>query len=174
MTKPTQKTLILLVAVALLGAAGGAGATYLSLRKQYSSDAAIRTAGPESSDFANSSPAVSQDNTLPEGVLSPQAVALEPHKYADKQIKVKGNVVESQPGQYSLVGQEAGKPLGLRLDFSKSNTDPKSFSPASAGAQTENEKPAVPAPVTVSGTLVSTKANDSNTYTYSLVVESVQ
>lgn len=165
MPKPTNKAIIITVAATLLGGALGSGATYLVMDKQNSRDLAIRNAGPENADFTDISD-TKQGPPLPQGTVSPSSVVLEPHKYADKQIKVRGQVIGSGQDQYAIIGQEADKPVGLRLDFSKSNVDPKPYAATAPGTKVESDKAPAIEPVTVTGTLQKSEANGILTYTF--------
>ncbi len=171
MPKPTNKAIIMTVAATIIGAGAGSGVTYLVMHHQNSRDIAIRNSGPESADFTNV-PTPKQDSALPAGTISPSTIATQPQTYADKDIKVRGRIVESGTNQYSIVGQEVDKPLGLRLDFSKSNVDPKTYTSPAIGTKVDGNKPPMLDPVTVSGKLVKAEANGFTTY--SLVVTSVE
>ena len=72
--------------------------------------------------------AISLDTELPEGTLSPHTVASDPNQYFGKELKVRGLVVESSSGTYSITGQKPEEELGLRLDFSKVSTVTKQYS----------------------------------------------
>lgn len=68
------------------------------------------------------------DTELPKGTVSPQTVASDANKYFNKQLKVRGLIVEVSSGSYSIISQKAEEDLGLRLDFAGSGIDPQQYS----------------------------------------------
>lgn len=116
-----------------------------------------------------------EDQKIPEGTVSPHAISIAPQKYLDKEVKIRGLVVETAPGQYSAVSQDTNEPLGLKLDFSKSGVDVSKYANTSIkpDTQTSTKEVKVKDPVTIVGKLSQSKA-DGNNVTFTLIVKSVQ
>ncbi len=106
------------------------------------------------------------DQKIPEGTISPHAISIAPQKYVDKEVKIRGLIVETAPGQYSAVSQDPNEPLGLKLDFSKSGVDPNKYANTSKDTKLKD-------PVTVVGKLNQTKT-DNSYITFTFIVKSVQ
>ncbi|MEX2014472.1 MAG: hypothetical protein WD885_00870 [Candidatus Saccharimonadales bacterium] len=89
------------------------------------------------------------DVELPEGTISPHTVASDPDKYLGKEINIRGLIIESSRGQYSITGQKPEEELGLRLDFTQSDIDPQQYS--NSGYESTDRR--VFEPVTIVGKL---------------------
>ena len=171
MPKPTNKAILVTVAAAVLGAAAGSGVTYLAVHKQPSLADFARQGGPQNGDAPNF-PVAKQDTSLPEGTVSPKALVMEPQKYTDKQVKVRGRIIQFGQDQYNIIGPETDNPVGLRADFSKSNVDPKTYSAPPLGTKVQGSKPPTLDTVTVTGTLQKKESSDGS-LTYNFVVQSI-
>ncbi len=170
--KPSKSVIIVLGAVVLGGVIGGAGTYVLTRSSDKSSSANTEVASlgkePEKPEFKDV-PTASTDTTLPAGVLSPSDISAQAFKFVGKDVKVKGIVTQTQEGKYSLVGQDGERPVGLPLDFGKSNLNPKDYAAATSQS---SEKPKDPSAVTVSGKIVETKNGSTSMFT--LEVTSVE
>jgi hypothetical protein len=94
--------------------------------------------------------ALKLDDELPKGTLSPHEVASNPDQYSGKEIRVRGLIVESSQGQYSITSQEPSEQHGLRLVFDKS-IDLQPY--INTGFGDSEEPPQLAGPVTISGKL---------------------
>lgn len=163
--KLPKKSIVLAVSLIGAGAVIGGGATYGALKASGYDKirSPISAPAPVPEDPVGIASAINRDDKLPEGTISPFAVASDPLAYKDKPLKLRGLVAESSSGQYSLASQKTDEPLGIRLDFSKSKIDPVQY--ANTSKKTAN-------PVTVTGTLAETK-NPAGNFIYVVTVESV-
>jgi flagellar basal body-associated protein FliL len=154
--KPSKSILILIV-VAMLGALAGSLATYFVTNAQKTTNSGQHSAANK----------IQTGSTTPNGTVSPFNIAANPHNYLDKQVKAYGAIVPSSANQYSIVDQDSTNSLGMKLDFSKTNTDVKPFLLAN-DSTAESQKL-----VTVTGT-VTKQSLGGNMFNYVLTVESIQ
>ena len=157
--KFSKKLLFLGIVIIALGVTG----TIIILNKEKdsknSSNKNIKdSAAPAPADTNEPKPTDSSyspklDKELPEGTISPHTVASDPNQYLGKEIKVRGLIVESSPGQYSITSQKSDEPLGLKLELG-SNIDVKPY--LNVGYNSK-EQPHLADPVTITGKLTNLK-----------------
>src|SRR5688572_28657823 len=106
-SKPSKKSIVTIVVIAILSASAGSGITYLALKDKI----VFRNSsvGDNSTTKEQSSPP-ELEKTLPAGTLSPTTIAAKPDDYNGKEVKVRGLIVETSDGKYVIVGQETEKP----------------------------------------------------------------
>ncbi len=167
MVKKPSKVILISVGAFIAGAAIGGGSSYvLQTSNENAADRLVAVDGTTSIvPGVNSVPTISQsDASLPEGTLSPSDVSKQAYLYLDKDIKVKGQLIQVSEGKYSLVGLNEKQPLGISVDFSKAGVNPKDYV-VSSTTSNDAKAPSTLSPITVSGKIVETKAQDISTFT---------
>lgn len=167
------KKTLLVVTPFIIGAAGGSAITHFLVDKGKVNAPALTTSNnPETPSF-KAAVGTGQDTSLPKGVLSPNTVALDASNYLNKEVKVKGVVIDAGNHRYNIVGQNADQAIALSLDFSQTKLDPSKF--AFSASSSKSSKPQPPKAVTVAGTLKAIKSShNQNTVSLQLIVDSVQ
>ena len=82
----------------------------------------VLTALPDKKQAAQTKPATQKAVNLSD----PALIVKDFKKYNGQEVAVKGKVVKTENKDFYLVGQEA-KPSAIKLDFSKTNIDPKTL-----------------------------------------------
>jgi hypothetical protein len=136
-----KKNIVLTLTVLLVLAGGIAYIVSAQLKEEsrdpYSSELTLQIANP--------------DKALPKGTVSPTQIIAKPTEYTDKELLLRGVVVEPKKGEYYLQGQESSNRGSVRLDVGKNNIDIAKLT-TSGSADYESGVQA-PKPVTLEGSL---------------------
>lgn len=160
---------MILVAVALLGGFAGSGITYFLVENN---DRNLKSQGndpakpplSETGDTPQGIPVpVKFEDTLPQGTISPTTVAAKLQDYTDKEVKLRGLILEISPGKYGIVGQEKKNAARLNLDFSGSTIDPKQYISGFGYEDDSNAMKKTVGAVTVTGTVTSSPTSGGTT-----------
>lgn len=159
----SKKVLLTIVVVGILGILAGSAGTYLALQDNLSKDDANTANTQTSSDNAPSS-SMKLETKIPEGTISPTEIMKKPTEYKDKEVNVRGILVDGGNKTYFVSGQETTGAGSVSLDLSNAaNLDINKYvgtyaDPKQAPVQEGTNSPAIARPVTVKGTV---KIDDS-------------
>lgn len=121
----SNKSVLILSAIVIIGLLSGVGGYFLGYDKaqnKYTTDSSLR---PDETKADTAQPTI--DTSLPEGVLSPTEVSKKPEDYLNKELRLKGVIVETRDNNFIIAGMETEGSGGIRLDLSSFNGDPKEF-----------------------------------------------
>lgn len=166
MSTLNKKTILLVAGVAAVSSlATGAATYYLNNNSNLpgTSETPAGVAAP-----------IQADATLPEGTISPSDFLnkIEEYNTKDSKPKIRGLLIGVKDNEYVLVDQQSkeGQSRAIKLDFSGTDIDPKSYLNAytgteSAGPESTNKIAAPTGPVTV--TIIS--LNETATSSFKVV-----
>lgn len=152
MNRISKSALLLSIGTLIVGAAIGGGATYGYLRHENKILTPV-TDQPKT-------PAPNErkaDVSLPDGTVSPTTIVNDIKKYTDKNVKVRGLIIETGDNAYVIAGQETKEPGALAVDFTKSNVNPTEYVASYADQQKSAQKGGTGNPVTLAGKLNNTQ-----------------
>lgn len=116
----SRKKVFVAATIASIGALAGSGVTYLLLQ-----DNSVVSNAPGRSAIIKNKPEL--EGNIPDGTVSPTTIVANLNEYKDKEVKIRGTIIETAPGKYIIAGQEQDRPAAINLDFSNSNIDPTPY-----------------------------------------------
>lgn len=148
--KKISKSTAIIAGAFVLGIAAGGGATYGILYKTGN----LRIVSEKATPSEIRSPQ-KPDATLPENTISPTDLIKNFDQYKDKDIQVRGMLIQAGENNYLLVGQEKDQPGAIQADFSGSNIDVSKYVSNYTEKSTSEASLGSGLPVTVKAKVVS-------------------
>ena len=147
--KTSKGTILLASGVFVVGAGVGGLGTYTYLKEN--GKLLVKAENVDPPEVEN---ITKRDTSLPSDTLSPTLVIKEVDKYTDKEVKLRGFLIQVSDNNYTIAGQEEKDPGALSVDFAGSNVDPKQYVSFYTNQQQSQQNGGTNQPVTLKGKIV--------------------